>query len=63
MRVGVKASTSPSLSAEQQEYAMFQPWRIYPLILQTLVNYQLHQSIMKSIHLEYTDVTALHSTN
>ena len=51
MRVGVKASTSSPLSAEHGESTMSQPWRNYPLILQTLVNPQPHQSIMKNTHL------------
>ena len=63
MRVGVKASTSQPLSAEHQESTMFQPWMIYPLILQTLVNHQLHKRSMKKSHLEDTDVTVSHATN
>ena len=63
MRVGVKTSTSLPLSAEHQESTMFQPWGIYPLILQTLVNYQLNQNNMKRTHLKDTDITALHVTN
>ena len=55
MRVGVKASTSTPLSAEHQESTMFQTWGNYPSILQTLVNHQLYQSIMKGTHLEDTD--------
>ena len=62
MRVVVKASTSHP-SAEHQESTMFQPWRIYPLILQTLVNHQLHQSSMKKTHLEDPDMAILHTAN
>ena len=50
MRVGVKVSTPQPLSAQHPESTMFQPWRIYPSILQTLVNCQLHQSSMKTTH-------------
>ena len=34
-----------------------------PSILQTLANNQPHQSIMKSTHLEGTDIAVLHATN
>ena len=63
MRVRVKASTSLPLSAGHQECNMFQPWMIYPSILQTLLNCQLHQSSMKETHLKDTDVTVVHATN
>ena len=48
---------------EYCESTMFQQWRIYPLTLQTLVNHQLHQSIMKRTHLKDTGITAPHTTD
>ena len=49
MRLGVKASTSPPLSGEHQEYTM-SPWgRIYPSILWTLVNHQQLQIVRSPV--------------
>ena len=39
MRVGVRTSTSSPLSAEYQESTVTQQGKIYPSILQTLVNH------------------------
>ena len=52
MRVGVKASTSPPLSAYvlTMENLSFNPANF---------NHQLHQNSMKSIHFGDTDVTGL----
>ena len=60
---GVKASTSPPLSAVHRESTMSQQWRGYPSILQTLVNHQLHQSIMKNTALKDIDITTLHTAD
>ena len=60
---GSESFNVPNPSAEHQESTMFPPWRIYPSILQTLANHQLHQSSMKRTHLEDTEVTVLHVTD
>ena len=63
MRVKVKASTSPPLSAVHHKYNI-SPWRrIYPSILWTLVNHQHLQSSMKTPHLADTDITVFHTTD
>ena len=62
MRVGMKTSTSPPLSAELWESTTSPWWRIYPSIWQTLVNHQQLQSSMKSLHLTDTDAAASDAT-
>ena len=55
----VRTSTSPPLSVEHWESTM-SPWgRIFPSIVQTLVNHQQLHSSIKSPHLIDTDATAL----
>ena len=61
IRVGVETLTPPPLSAEHQETTTFQPWE--DLSFNPAINNQPHQNIMKSTHLEVTDVTDLHAAD
>ena len=60
MRVGVKTSTSPPISAELWESTTFPQWRIHPSIWQTLVDHKQLQGSIMSLHLADTDASATH---
>ena len=63
MRVGVTASMSPPLSAQQCESTMSPWWETYPSTLQTLDDHQQFQSSMQSPHLTDSEVIASPATN
>ena len=63
MRVGVKASMYLPLSAEQWESTMLPQWKIYPSILQILVNHPPLQISMPNLHITDMGVVASPTTN
>ena len=63
MRVGVKASMSPSLSTEHQESTMSPWWKIYPINPVNFGQSPTTQRSMQSPHHTNTEVAASPTTN